>query len=66
LATLAHVVRTPLTAISLTAAAETMLIVMVAIDNLLKGASSQAIQNFNLMHGFPETTGLQSIPGASV
>lgn len=66
LATLAHVVRTPLTAISLTAAAETMLIVMVAIDNLLKGASSQAIQNFNLMYGLPETTGLLSTPGASI
>jgi N-acetyl-gamma-glutamyl-phosphate reductase len=29
------------------------------IDNLLKGASGQAIQNMNLIFGFPETEGLQ-------
>jgi N-acetyl-gamma-glutamyl-phosphate reductase len=29
-----------------------------ALDNLLKGASTQAIQNMNLMFGFDETTGL--------
>lgn len=29
-----------------------------AIDNLLKGASGQAVQNMNLMFGFPETQGL--------
>ncbi len=29
-----------------------------AIDNLVKGASGQAIQNMNLMFGLPETTGL--------
>ncbi len=34
------------------------LIVVTAIDNLLKGASGQAVQNLNLMHGFPETAGL--------
>jgi N-acetyl-gamma-glutamyl-phosphate reductase len=28
------------------------------IDNLLKGASGQAVQNMNVMLGFPETTGL--------
>ena len=28
------------------------------IDNLLKGASGMAVQNFNLMHGFPETIAL--------
>ena len=27
-------------------------------DNLIKGASGQAIQNMNLMSGFEETTGL--------
>ncbi|MBN1202019.1 MAG: N-acetyl-gamma-glutamyl-phosphate reductase [Anaerolineae bacterium] len=58
LAALAHVVRTPLTAISLTPAADNLLIVVVAIDNLLKGASSQAVQNFNLMWNLPETAGL--------
>lgn len=34
------------------------LIVMSAIDNIVKGASGQAIQCFNLMRGYPETTGL--------
>src|SRR3989338_3241673 len=29
-----------------------------ALDNLTKGAAGQAVQNFNLMHGFPETTAL--------
>ncbi len=28
------------------------------IDNLVKGAAGQAIQNFNVMFGFDETTGL--------
>ncbi len=34
------------------------LVVISAIDNLVKGASGQAIQNMNLMCGFEETTGL--------
>lgn len=34
------------------------LIVTAAIDNLRKGAASQAVQNFNLMMGLPETAGL--------
>jgi N-acetyl-gamma-glutamyl-phosphate reductase len=34
-------------------------IIVSAIDNLVKGASGQAVQNMNLMFGFPETTGLQ-------
>lgn len=34
------------------------LILMSAEDNLIKGASGQAVQNFNLSHGFPETSGL--------
>ncbi len=34
------------------------LIVHTAIDNLLKGASGQAVQNMNLLFGLPETTGL--------
>jgi N-acetyl-gamma-glutamyl-phosphate reductase len=29
-----------------------------AIDNLIKGASGAAVQNFNLMYGIPETTAL--------
>ena len=35
------------------------LLITSVIDNLLKGASGQAIQNMNLMVGFPETKGLQ-------
>ena len=33
-------------------------IVIAALDNLVKGASGQAIQNMNLMFGLDETTGL--------
>jgi N-acetyl-gamma-glutamyl-phosphate reductase len=35
------------------------LIVAAAIDNLVKGASGQAVQNMNLVCGFSETTGLE-------
>ena len=42
------------------AAGGRMLLVFSAIDNLLKGAAGQAVQNFNLISGFPETTGLPS------
>ena len=37
-------------------------IVVSAIDNLVKGASGQAIQNMNLMEGFEETLGLDILP----
>ena len=33
-------------------------VVVSAIDNLVKGAAGQAIQNMNLMLGFAETEGL--------
>ena len=33
-------------------------IVISVIDNLVKGSAGQAIQNFNLMYGIDETTGL--------
>ncbi len=32
-----------------------------ALDNLTKGASGQAVQNMNLILGFPETTGLEQV-----
>lgn len=32
-----------------------------AVDNLVKGAAGQAIQNLNLMYGFPETAGLDAL-----
>jgi N-acetyl-gamma-glutamyl-phosphate reductase len=34
------------------------LIVLSAVDNIVKGASGQAVQSFNIMCGFPETAGL--------
>ncbi|MFC2012019.1 N-acetyl-gamma-glutamyl-phosphate reductase [Chloroflexota bacterium] len=37
------------------------LIVISAIDNLVKGAAGQAVQNMNLMLGLPETTGLEAL-----
>ena len=37
------------------------LIIVSAIDNLVKGASGQAIQNMNLMMGFDETEGLRQL-----
>ena len=40
---------------------EGKLIVISCIDNLVKGAAGQAIQNMNLMLGLPETTGLQAL-----
>ena len=38
---------------------EGVLLITSAIDNLLKGASGQAVQNMNLMFGFVESTGLK-------
>lgn len=37
-------------------------VVMSAIDNLVKGASGQAVQNMNIMFGLPETSGLEAPP----
>ncbi|WP_057895769.1 N-acetyl-gamma-glutamyl-phosphate reductase [Liquorilactobacillus oeni] len=36
--------------------------VVAVIDNLLKGAAGQAVQNFNKLYGFEETTGLPALP----
>jgi len=38
------------------------LIVISCLDNLVKGAAGQAVQNMNIMYGFPETTGLEALP----
>ena len=35
------------------------LVVISAIDNLVKGAAGQAVQAMNIMHGFAETQGLE-------
>jgi N-acetyl-gamma-glutamyl-phosphate reductase len=37
------------------------LIVVSCLDNLVKGAAGQAVQNMNLMLGLPETTGLEDL-----
>ncbi len=39
-----------------------MVIVISVIDNLIKGAAGQAVQNMNIMFGFEETIGLNLIP----
>ena len=38
------------------------LIMMGALDNLVKGAAGQAVQNMNIMFGLPENEGLQMVP----
>ena len=35
---------------------------MGAIDNLVKGAAGQAVQNMNLLFGLPESEGLEFVP----
>jgi N-acetyl-gamma-glutamyl-phosphate reductase len=37
------------------------IVIVSCLDNLVKGAAGQAIQNMNLMLGFPETTGLEAL-----
>jgi len=41
----------------------TQIVVFSALDNLVKGAAGQAVQNMNLMFGFDETTGLKFTGG---
>jgi N-acetyl-gamma-glutamyl-phosphate reductase len=36
-----------------------LIVITAVLDNLIKGASGQAVQNFNLMHGFAETEGIR-------
>ncbi len=38
-----------------------IVVVLSVIDNLVKGASGQAVQNMNIMFGLPETTGLEQL-----
>ncbi len=38
---------------------KTLAIVITAIDNLVKGAAGQAVQNMNIMKGYPEVIGLE-------
>lgn len=39
-----------------------LLVVSAAIDNIVKGAAGQAIQNMNIMFGLPESVGLMQVP----
>lgn len=41
-----------------------VVVVLSVIDNLVKGAAGQAVQNLNIMFGLPETAGLDQIPVA--
>ena len=38
------------------------MVVLAVIDNLVKGASGQAIQAMNIMFGLPESAGLEQLP----
>ncbi len=58
LASMAHTQRTNLCVISITSVTPRQLILCASIDNLGKGAAGQAVQNFNVMFGLPETEGL--------
>jgi N-acetyl-gamma-glutamyl-phosphate reductase len=59
-ATMGHTTNTNFCAIGLTPVPGTRtLIVTASIDNLGKGASSAAVQNMNVMFGWPETLGLK-------
>jgi len=53
-----HVVHTNFCDIHLAHEADGSLVIVTAIDNLVKGAAGQAVQNMNLMLGFDETTAL--------
>ncbi|AAM72342.1 MAG TPA: N-acetyl-gamma-glutamyl-phosphate reductase [Chlorobaculum sp.] len=53
-----HVAYTNFCDISLAFESDGSLVIITAIDNLVKGAAGQAVQNMNLMLGFGETTAL--------
>ena len=38
------------------------LVAISAIDNMVKGAAGQAVQNMNLLFGLPESEGLELVP----
>ena len=57
-ASMAHSQRTNLCVISVTSLDARRIIICSSLDNLGKGAAGQAVQNFNIMFGFDETTGL--------
>ena len=66
---IARVAGTPRAAVALAVAGSGFdpgrVVVVSAIDNLLKGAASQAVQNLNLVLGLPERAALEPFPGVS-
>jgi N-acetyl-gamma-glutamyl-phosphate reductase len=48
---------------SVHAAAPGRVVVFSALDNLIKGAAGQAVQNLNVALGWPETDGLPTLDG---
>ncbi len=60
LASLAYVVHTNRFVVSFAQAGENEFILVSALDNLLKGASGQMVQNMNLMFGLDEAMGLEN------
>jgi N-acetyl-gamma-glutamyl-phosphate reductase len=63
---LSHVELTNDCLISVHAAAPGRVVLFSALDNLMKGAAGQAVQNLNLAMGLPETAGLPLRPQARV
>jgi N-acetyl-gamma-glutamyl-phosphate reductase len=61
LAAIAHTSNTNMCALSVTLVKPGLLVVISSLDNLVKGASGQAIQNMNLVMGLPETEGLMNV-----
>ncbi|HEY5239810.1 MAG TPA: hypothetical protein VIJ22_00025, partial [Polyangiaceae bacterium] len=61
---LSRVVGTNLACVGATADAD-MVVAVCAIDNLLKGAAGQAVQNLNAMNGWDETLGLEHLQRVS-
>jgi N-acetyl-gamma-glutamyl-phosphate reductase len=61
---LSDVVRTNECRISVHAASPSRAVLFSALDNLMKGAAGQAVQNLNLAMGWPETSGLPVAAGA--
>lgn len=60
---LKHVVGSNRLAVGFTVDLRTQRIVVVScLDNLIKGAAGQAVQNFNIRFGFDERAGLESLP----
>ena len=47
--------------LSVNQVSEEQIVVLSVIDNLVKGAAGQAVQNMNIMYDLPETTGLEAV-----